>query len=313
MSSALKGVRKRFFADPAISLNRKAQVAQTLILARGLYNSGVWPALNKTEFHSVHSSLMRVYRAIFTDIYSTEWESDQNLLKRCELMAPCNLLRMQRLLLFVRVARRGRPCLYLALVAAWSLKESWLKAVMDDLHWMSSRHNMFLDSGDLFWWVSICQKNPKRVSDVFRSVLCLEENNQVSAWRVAGVGSVGPCVFACEFCSGRFSSKQALAVHQYKVHSCVSGLKQKVTTAHCECCLQYFGSLTRVFNHLYRSPRCSMFYNVHVVVPCGAEVFGEMWAEELKGHRKLRAKGYKHHKALVPVMRARTRPILRVP
>eukprot|EP00973_Karenia_brevis_P006798 922615-Karenia_brevis.AAC.1 len=71
---------------------------------------------------------MAVYRAAFSDAYSDNYESDSNLLFRCELVAPCNLLRILRLMMCVRVVLKGSDALIGALVAGMASRRSWLKS-----------------------------------------------------------------------------------------------------------------------------------------------------------------------------------------
>eukprot|EP00973_Karenia_brevis_P082406 11423143-Karenia_brevis.AAC.1 len=88
---------------------------------------------------------MKVYRSAFADPYlpKGQYESDQSLLQRCQLVAPINHLRLARLMLFMRVCVRGNAALFAALVAAHGHCRSWLKAVRIDLQWLQGRHEAF--------------------------------------------------------------------------------------------------------------------------------------------------------------------------
>ena len=57
-------------------------------------------------------------------------------------------------------------------------------------------------------------------------------------------------VHKCPNCVFTFESKQAMSVHNYKMHGSVRAIRCKVDTHHCQACLQYFGSYERVVCHL---------------------------------------------------------------
>eukprot|EP00973_Karenia_brevis_P038120 5256339-Karenia_brevis.AAC.1 len=109
----------------------------------------------------------------------------------------------------------------------------------------------------------------------------------MASWGVGVRAAVVAAPVACAECGLLCKSKQALAVHAYKMHGRMP---------------ENFGSKTRVFNHLYKSRRCKSLYLLSVPVLDECEC-RNMWQEEKHLHRRLRKQGWAHHKAEMPVIR----------
>eukprot|EP00973_Karenia_brevis_P027662 3812914-Karenia_brevis.AAC.1 len=105
----------------------------------------------------------------------------------------------------------------------------------------------------------------------------------------------------CPHCEKVFGSKAACAVHCHKIHGNWNKFKAKIETDFCAACLQHFECPTRVYNHLYKSARCSRVYDDFPVL--ASWVCDKVWDGELLKHRALIKRGYKHHKAAMPAIR----------
>eukprot|EP00973_Karenia_brevis_P045016 6235437-Karenia_brevis.AAC.1 len=93
-------------------------------------------------------------------------------------------------------------------------------------------------------------------------------HNTMHSWGVPlrRVVVVDP-VRCCE-CGITCKSRQALAAHAFKAHSKMPDVKRRVATDFCLFCLQHFGTVTRVYNHLYKSKRCKSLYLLSVPELC---------------------------------------------
>ena len=83
------------------------------------------------------------------------------------------------------------------------------------------------------------------------------------------------------------TSRQALAVHQFKKHGVVRGARAKVLVPWCPACLQLFGSRPRVLAHITeKSVRCRHFVD-HFLEECDAHLVAEADAADAELARAL--------------------------
>ena len=53
MRSIFRSMRRKFISNPSVDLQKKLQVVQSVMLAKGLFNAGGWPVLYHNEYRKV--------------------------------------------------------------------------------------------------------------------------------------------------------------------------------------------------------------------------------------------------------------------
>ena len=170
---ALKPYRSKIFSNPRISVAKRVRLLQSTALAALTYNSGTWPRLNASEQQLWTNGVMRLYKTVFSRVFSAEQQfhmtSDQ-ILALTGLPSPEFLLAFQRVLQFGQYLQRH--CDYF-----WALvgqDQAWLELVREDLCMMysqvqgftvmpSPRHEEALDE-----WQEVWQRQPKKVVGIFK-------------------------------------------------------------------------------------------------------------------------------------------------
>ena len=64
MRSSLRQYRSNVLKNRSLDISIRMQLAQALMLSKGLYNAGVWPQLNAQEARRCHTSVKGVFRAV---------------------------------------------------------------------------------------------------------------------------------------------------------------------------------------------------------------------------------------------------------
>jgi len=292
-------IRHKFLRNRAIPHKTQCNIIQSLMLSRGLFQAGTWPKLAAAEVKKVHSSVMSVYRNLNRDQYSCEYESDSSLLSRMGLVAPRNLVRMQRILLLCQLARKPAMPVLAVLAAASRHPSSWVHTVTEDLNWFAGKDPFFNESSDepFGYWFQKCSQNIRMFKDKCWLICKKPEHNVLESWARSKAELDIESVHACQICQKFFKSRQALSVHNHKVHGIVRHLRKFVSGCTCCACMQYFHTCERLLNHLTdRSERCRYYYE-QFVVPFSTTVDADACAKAHDETRALCCEGWRRNKA----------------
>ena len=187
---------------------------------------------------------------------------------------------------------------------AASCKQSWLKSIFADLKRLQ-QSNVFaeLSGRPVVDVLRFLVSSPHESKKCLIKALSETSLNSRMSWATARVHReiAGP-MHACSFCVKEFASSQAMAVHCFKEHGIRRSVARYVRTGFCECCLQYFETRARVIEHLCKSRRCSSFY-LEVQTEVGEAEMQQSCEQYRVDVGKLRAQGYRYHKAKCPAWR----------
>ena len=141
MRSACTGLRHGFFRSASAAPECKLQVAKAVLLSKGLFNAGTWPALHACEMKRVHSAVMDVYgHALGFGTEAGRRLSHARLLEDYRLLAPAILVLFLRVCLFLRIATKGPrlllPLLGLVAAPACTTDPAWMGECCQLLHLM---------------------------------------------------------------------------------------------------------------------------------------------------------------------------------
>lgn len=220
MCSIFRSMRRAFISNPTIELQKKLQVVQSVMLAKGLFNAGAWPVLYHSEYRKVHVAVMEIYRSIGQDPYNPDWEPDGSMMSRMELTSPRNLLRILRAGLLISLLRNKPFIVWVTICAVGDARRSWLRAVRDDLSWYDGKHEFFDGFGTISLRDAFAKviKHSKQFKRYVLLICSQPANNIAEAWAKCKA-DVSLCLHhRCEMCAMNFQSTQELAVHNFWVH-----------------------------------------------------------------------------------------------
>ena len=305
MMEPFTSLRKQVLKKESIDTGKRFVIARTVLLSRGLYQCAAWPSLNASEYASVHSAVMRVYRSVDGSDVPDSRLSDDALLAKNGLAAPRNLLTAARLLLFFKVVVHAPMILLVVLAHASPARRSWLSSVKNDLAWLAAygQNLQHMADASIADWVAACKGDAKRIRINVHTAMVSREANQREAWATTKkLQAVGVAV-SCETCGKQFPSRQKCAVHAYRDHGSLRTVRDRIGSTVCPCCLQDFRTRERALNHLAeKSDRCrAMVLATQPILEADAVAqLNEAEAERLRGLRK---KGWRRSYAQQPVAR----------
>ncbi len=95
--------------------------------------------------------------------------SDDDILFNNSLMYPYTFIRMNRLLLFVRISRKNHPFVCTLLQRATASEGSWIACLLQDLRWLAvSDHFSACGSFTIENWMVFFQTHPKSAKAIQR-------------------------------------------------------------------------------------------------------------------------------------------------
>ena len=166
-------------------------------------------------------------------------------------MYPYTLIRMSRLLLFVRIGRKNRPFVLTLLLQATFGKESWVACLQQDLAWLAvSEKFRSCAAFSLDQWIGFFNSHPESAKSIRR--FCASPWSNISthnaATRIVGLNHT----HLCERCSYGCDSDQQLALHLFKHHGVKDPIRMYVSGTRCPICLIEFWQREVLLNHVRR-------------------------------------------------------------
>ncbi len=120
---------------------KKIRLIQAYLLSKGTFQCSTWAALSSSFYRRFHGCILGMYRDALGDYHTpcsvNDMFSDDDIMYNNSLMYPYTLIRMSRLLLFVRIGRKNPPFVLTLLLQATFGKESWVACLQDDLAWLA--------------------------------------------------------------------------------------------------------------------------------------------------------------------------------
>jgi hypothetical protein len=252
----------------SLSLARKRSVINVYLQTRGLYQCGTWTELKIKDAVKVHSAVLKLYRLAlgYTSIPTHGDPSDDVIVQAFGGVAPHNMLREARIVLFARLVFKGQFRILITLWSGRGHRGSWFRLLWQDLLWLALMSSQFQDMQgcSLEEWCTFFRDN---FSPGLRAVraACRRPDLQVrSAWAFCSESKTTlqvPVTMQCEFCTFVGQTVQAYTLHRVKVHGYRVPERSKINTAWCPVCLLHCGSRIRVLIHLARNEVCRTIVN----------------------------------------------------
>jgi len=279
-NTAFNTHRKVIYQNQAISLQKRVQLFNTLIMSKMTYGCESWVFREKKAKEYLHAAIMRLYRRLLgckpDDHHTDDW-----VLKAVSLPSPTELMRQARL----RYLGTLHSC---ADVVTWALlnrDEEWCALVKDDLAWMWRQlsnssslppPDQNLDAWRYLWlyhrpyWKGLIKRaiqhailqrhNEWVIQSGHQSILdCLYDHGHLVPLPDTHPKCMMPHApqrYGCMQCGKAFKSKGGEGAHMFKKHGILSPIRFLFDHTRCEVCMKEFFTFGKLHNHLRHSEHC---------------------------------------------------------
>eukprot|EP00435_Cladocopium_sp_Y103_P007071 s4733_g2.t1 len=276
--------RKVLYHNGAISLSKRSELFNTLVLSKLLYGADSWVANDARTFKAFETAIMKLYMRLL------KWKphdhhSDSEVLATCGLPSPATLLRRTRLRYLVVLFQSGLPDLWHVI----GCDRPWISILEDDLFWMwqqlhrasslqDPRHHFgqwreLLTFHPRYWKRLVNRACQHSVLQQKRKHLVVEFHDRVltrmcDAWSLPRPDELFEdnviddrleqelVVYGCMGCGLRFKNKAGEAAHMFRAHRQCSLYRHLFDTTQCGHCLKEFHTFGKLKQHLYYSRAC---------------------------------------------------------
>ena len=275
--TAFQQHRRVLYQNRHLSLKRRAELCQTLILSKFVYGCESWTLDDARTRHYVHTSLLRLYKRLLPGQQSLQIGDDAALMAT-KLPDPSDLFRMQRL--------RHLGALYTTPdSAAWGVINAdrvWTDLVCSDLHWMwiqlqgastlpDPRQHFsswtYLMVYHRNYWKKLIKRagahaaaqrdNLHTVQCFHRSILeTLQDHHCLITSPPTEIKVFSDELHGCMACERKFQTKGGCGAHMFRVHGITTEVRMLFDTTQCGCCLREFHSHGKLQGHLQRAEYC---------------------------------------------------------
>ena len=272
--------RAQIFANRGMTIVRKRQFFESLIMSGILYNAAVWRPRNSRQHGQLESALHNLYKR-FAILHfgkrALTWS-------RAWLLAQVGMPDLRTLLVVARLRYLGQ-LLCTGKDIIWALlqrDEPWRSQLLEDLRTLGEYcpEQSYLAQmpeawDDLMHYVTHHPIAWKRCVRKFLARRVASHKLDADWWSwhkqirdeclKCGLVSSEECEYAanthyCLCCAMTFAKRSHLAVHAFKKHNRANRARAFVTGTQCEHCLKVFDVHSFLLNHVKRAEACYSFY-----------------------------------------------------
>lgn len=286
---AMTKYRSQIFANRAMTLVRKRQFFDSLVLSVISYNAAVWVPRNKKQGGQLDSAFHRLYQrfaVLHFGVPAMTW-SRKWLLYKLGLPEAAIVMLVARLRYLGQLIVAGQPILW----ALLQRDRTWHAQLVEDMRclWrycpeVGEFFPLQQNWLQLFDYVTASPMRWKRTIRKLqaRAIAVQKLDVEWMLWhqdirdRLLEHQIVSPCpkiqyntIFCCLCCKKTFATKANMAVHAFKKHGRVNKARAYVTGQQCERCLKHYELHSDLINHVKRGGPCFDFYqNRGLIVRC---------------------------------------------
>ena len=302
--------RRAIYANPALSLLRRRELFETLIVSKLLYSAETWVPRTLKEKDRLHAGIIRLYRRLCKLPHDAALRDD-DVLCHGDFLTPTELLRRQRL--------RYLPTLYkCGDLVPWgllSLDEDWIELLRSDFEWMYAQlcnaSRLPDPSHDFQPWHDILVHHPRYWKRLLRrscehAILQRQKLYQVRKMhcdivdelqRHGPLSAVMPLpqpqavheFFGCMHCGLACRSLGGEGAHMFRRHGERASHRRFCEGTQCLACLKEFHTLGRLSHHVRRSAACQTILQQRGFWSTQGEGEGsQLHAEQERVHNGLR-------------------------
>eukprot|EP00435_Cladocopium_sp_Y103_P050732 s1235_g15.t1 len=272
--------RRTLFQNRQLSLQKRCELFQSLVLSKIVYGMESWALLDRSSRLYFHSAVMRLYRRLLR-LPSDHHASDDEILASVWLPAPLCLLRINRL--------RYLGLLYHCehVTPRWPVLQAddeWAALIRSDLQWLwdlvastvKLRHPLehFQDWEYIFryhrtYWKTILRRaaHLDQLHTRDRFALLRMHRQIFTSLTTSGTLATTPteiddgplddeAVFGCMLCGCRTKTRGGEGAHLFRKHGIVARERWLYDSTSCPCCLREYHTFAKLQSHLRRSQAC---------------------------------------------------------
>eukprot|EP00973_Karenia_brevis_P043515 6030230-Karenia_brevis.AAC.1 len=185
-ASEIRAMRRGILSNAEVSQPRRLLILQAHALSKGLFQAGTWSTLSPRAERRIHSTIMSGYRAVAGECFveGQPQRADDIVIQELCVMAPVVLMRLQRMLLAVRVAHKAPAYLVMTAFAAKESKRSWINVLQCDLRWASDIYDglHFARRWDACAWFNHMRAEPGKIKSLLVAACRPPAANRMQSW-----------------------------------------------------------------------------------------------------------------------------------
>ncbi len=241
-----------------LEFSKKIHLIQAYLLSKGAFQCSTWAALSATFYRRFHGCILGMYRDALGVFYTpgavNDLFSDEDIIFKHSLIYPWTLIRMQRLLLFFRLAIKDPPFIlnFILTFTAGFCEGSWAECLQRDLTWLSlSPKFSECAQFSLSLWVDHFRLHPtsgKAIKAFCMSPFGNIVSHHAPTPHIAGLSHT----HFCSRCPYGCDSDQQLSLHLFRKHGVKDPIRRYIFGSRCPICLKEFWVRENVLNHIRR-------------------------------------------------------------
>ena len=275
--AALNQHRRLLYQNEAVSMDKRKEIFDMLVMSKLLYGADSWIANDKRTTKKFHTKVICLYRRLLK-LPHDQPILEEDILVRAAMPSPEELLRRSRLRYFATLVSMD-------LAHVWGLlaqDHQWTGQLESDMVWMwgQLRSTSTLPDPRLSYghWLNLIQRSPKYWKRLVRracehSILQRRRDFRARVFHQQAIEKIWSMMppqtcrphrvlsrskeaFGCIGCGMRCKSRAGEAVHMCKAHGIASALRKLADQPTCAACLRFFHTMQKLQAHLYYSRRC---------------------------------------------------------
>lgn len=266
-------LRKQIFRNHRLPVETRITLLNSLVLSIVLHGSGNWPLLSTKQFNALAHTITGWHRSIVgTGFWSEQNVDDTELLASVGVLPLAVRLAKMRLLYAFQWIQHAPQIAIESVTAEDVDNKSWLAAVRQAIRWFRQMQpgedeiSPCTTEDTIDWITRHCGQGPTQVR---RAARCFSEQQRMMSQVIQGHrrihdwcvgkgmlsealadGTQLPGIHACDLCTRKFNSAQALQGHRWKWHGVISEERRYVYDAVCRICGQCWWTPQRLQQHL---------------------------------------------------------------
>ena len=270
--------RRVLFQNPDITLGKRAELFDMLVMTKLLYGAESWLAKNERTQKSFHNTVLHLYKRL-ARIKPDDHKTDDEVLVTLGLPHPEELLRRARLRYLALLEHSGLSDKW----AILALDTEWRAVLEEDFIWMWTQLKnashlphpaegyeqwLFLIQNSPGYWKRLVKRAGMHAIHQRRKrqqVIAFHQQVLPQLWSLseeppltAHVESSGDGAqhYGCLMCHKRCRSLAGEAAHMCKVHGIVASVRFLFDQPTCGACLKHFHTMQKMKAHLHYSRLC---------------------------------------------------------
>jgi len=319
------GQLARSFFTKKLALATRAQVFQSLVVSKMLYNSHVWTGVKDPEWDKWTNQLRGPIALLMKGVLASARKfnhTTDHLFAWCGILPLTQQVHANRLRFAQRLFKQCPPITW-RLMQADDTSGSWTQMLSHSCQWLMRHYDKphaLPATTNLHDWIAHIQLDSYwkgRIKKAARLALhynmaqaehAVWQHNFEATLEAAGATlpkdptvTPGPERWMCDLCTKVFQSTRALAMHASREHGYRKKVRYFVVGDTCPVCCQLFHTRHRLAIHLEKNPKC---YDVVQACwpPMPQDQVDSLDAEDKQVEAELRRAGWWASKAFDPAV-----------